>query len=496
MKSLWLESAPRIPTDAFKEGGQYDSVVVGAGITGLTVATLLARSGQRVAVLEARSAGAVTTGNSTAKVSLLQGTQLSSIIKHHGAALARHYVTGNREGQSWLLRFCDENGISYDVRDAVNYAVTDDGARLLSEERDACANSGLTAVLEDSSSDLPFPVTRTLRAAGQAQVHPMEVLSALAADLRKHSGELVEDVRVTGVKAGSTKGERTTLQTSRGEVTAANVIVATGTPILDRGGHFSVLQPHRSYAVAFTVQDEIPGAMYLSVDSPSRTLRNATVEGRPYLIVGGNGHTVGRQAHTQSLVDDIIRWTQEHFPTAQPSFSWSAQDYTPASSVPYVGRMPIGGQAIYAATGFNKWGFTNGVAAALALSAEILGGNMPWAKELYKTRVGKQDALSTAKTNAGVGVEMVSGWLGGLVRASHAQPPEGQGVVVREGARPVGICQIAGITHRVSAVCTHLGGVLSWNDAEQSWDCPLHGSRFTHNGVRLEGPATRDLQSP
>ncbi|MDF9277568.1 FAD-dependent oxidoreductase [Arthrobacter sp. EH-1B-1] len=495
MKSLWLESSPRIPVDTFQADGQYDSVVVGAGITGLTTATLLARSGQRVAVLEARTVGAVTTGNSTAKVSLLQGTQLSSVIKHHGAALARHYVTANREGQSWLLRFCDENNVSYDVRDAFNYAITDDGARLLGEERDACATSGLSAVLEDSS-ELPFPVTRTLRVAGQAQVHPLEVLAALAADLRKHSGELIEGVRVTGVKAGSTKGERSTIQTSLGEISAASVIIATGTPILDRGGHFSVLRPHRSYAVAFTVQDEIPQGMYLSVDSPSRTLRTAMVEGRPYLIVGGNGHTVGREAHTQSLVDDIIRWTQEHFPTAQAAFSWSAQDYQPASSVPYVGKMPVGGQSIYAATGFNKWGFTNGVAAGLALSAEILGGQMPWAKELYKTRVGKQDALSTAKTNAGVGVEMVTGWLGGLARTSHARPAEGQGVIVREGARPVGVCQIAGVTHRVSAVCPHLGGVLSWNDAEQSWDCPLHGSRFTHDGVRLEGPATRDLQAP
>lgn len=495
MKSLWLESSPRIPTDTFQEGAQYDSVVVGAGITGLTTATLLARSGQRVAVLEARTVGAVTTGNSTGKVSLLHGTQLSSIIRHHGAGLARHYVSGNREGQAWLLRLCDEHGVGYDVRDAINYAITDDGARLLSEERDACANSGLTAVLQDSS-DLPFPVTRTLRVPGQAQVHPMKVLAALASDIREHSGRLIEGVRVTGVKAGSTKGERTTLQTSLGEVSAGNVIIATGTPILDRGGHFSVLQPHRSYAVAFPVQDELPTGMYLSIDSPSRTLRNALVEGRPYLIVGGNGHAVGRQAHTQSLVDDIIRWTQEHFPSALPAFSWSAQDYQPASSVPYVGRMPIGGQFIYAATGFNKWGFTNGVAAALALSAEILGGNMPWAKELYKTRLGKQDAMSTAKVNAGAGLEMVTGWLGGLARATHARPPEGQGVIVREGARPVGICQIDGVTHRVSAVCPHLGGVLNWNDAERSWDCPLHGSRFTHAGERLEGPATRDLQAP
>ncbi len=495
MKSLWLESSPQIPTDDFAANAHYDSVVVGAGITGLTAAALLARSGQRVAVLEARSVGAVATGNSTAKVSLLQGTQLSTIIKHHNAGLARHYVTGNREGQSWLLRLLDEHGVGYDTRDAINYAVTDDGARALSEERDACANAGLTAYLEDDS-ELPFPVQRVLRVPNQAQVHPMEALAVLAADLRKHSGQLIDGVRVTGVKTGNVKGDRITVNSDSGDVTANNLVIATGTPILDRGGHFSVLEPHRSYAVAFTVQDEIPAAMYLSVDSPSRSLRTAVVEGRQYLIVGGNGHPVGRQSHTQSLVDDIIRWTQENFPTAQAAFNWSAQDYRPTSSVPFVGKMPVGGHAIYTATGYNKWGFTNGVAAGLGLSAEILGGHMPWAMELYKPRLGAQDALTTAKAGAGVGLEMVTGWLSGLARTSHAQPPEGQGVVVREGARPVGVCQVDGKSHRVSAVCPHMGGVLSWNDAERSWDCPLHGSRFTFDGARLEGPATRDLSAP
>jgi len=147
------------------------------------------------------------------------------------------------------------------------------------------------------------------------------------------------------------------------------------------------------------------------------------------------------------------------------------------------------------ATGYNKWGMTNSVAAALSLTSLILEGAKPWARELYKTRVAPQDAFSTVQTNASVGVELVSGWLSGLVRTSETAPPEGQGTVVRDNARPVGVSTVDGTTRRVSAVCTHLGGVLSWNDAECTWDCPLHGSRFSADGVVLEGPATRDLDT-
>ncbi|WP_043442433.1 FAD-dependent oxidoreductase [Arthrobacter sp. L77] len=490
MRSLWLDTAPHIPTDSLPARAAYDAVVVGAGLTGLTTALLLSRAGRRVAVLEARTAGAVTTGNTTAKLSLLQGTAISAILKHHDVELARAYVLGNREGQSWLLRFCDENGIGYQTRDAVEYATTDSGARKLTDEHEACVAAGLATEL-GSAATLPFPVRKTLRLRDQAQFHPLEVLAGLASEFRRHGGTLVEGVRVEGVARTGAHGVE--LKTSAGPVTASDVVLATGIPILDRGGYFAVLQPMRSYCVALTVEGDVPEDMYLSADSPTRSLRTAVVGGTTYLVVGGNGHKVGHSTNTQARVDGLTRWARGYFPTARPAYAWSAQDYTPAAAVPYVGRVPAGGGHVYAATGYNKWGMTNAVAASLALSGEILGGNMPWAETLYRTRVSPADALQTAQANAVVGMEMVSGWLGGLARSSSSTPGEGEGRVIREGARPVGVCTVDGIQHRVSAVCPHLKGILAWNDAERSWDCPLHGSRFTADGKLLEGPSTSDL---
>src|SRR5918998_879789 len=122
MTSLWLDRSRTIESDPFLADTAYDDVVVGAGLTGMVTATLLARAGRRVAVLEARHVGAVTTGNTTAKLSLLQGTMLSNIVQHHSERVAEAYVEGNREALAWALRYGEDHGVPIERRDADTHA--------------------------------------------------------------------------------------------------------------------------------------------------------------------------------------------------------------------------------------------------------------------------------------------------------------------------------------------------------------------------------------
>ena len=213
-------------------------------------------------------------------------------------------------------------------------------------------------------------------------------------------------------------------------------------------------------------------------------------------MVGGNNHIVGRAESPQEQVEDLQAWTQENFPGAELTHSWSAQDYRPADYVPFVGKLPRGGGSIYVATGYNKWGMTNAVAAALAISAEILGGHMPWAETLSERSATAAAALTGAKDNLEVGARMATDWVSAELSAlPQADPEEGQGHVGRTGGKPVGVSTVGGTTRRVSAICPHMGGVLNWNDAECTWDCPLHASRFGPDGTVLEGPALRNLKA-
>ncbi|WP_121254700.1 FAD-dependent oxidoreductase [Nocardioides ferulae] len=494
LTSVWRARRPRTEPDAPEVGGHYDIVVIGAGLTGLTTAGLLARAGRSVLVLEARHVGAGTTQGSTAKISLLQGLQFSRISRRQPTGVLRDYAEGNREAQAWLARFCGDHGVAMQRRAAYTYAHGAIGERMARAELKAVRKAGLDAEWVDELS-LPYPTRGGVRMDDQCQVDPVELLEALAADAVAHGVTLVEGARVQRVHGH----EPTRVITEHGAATAENLIVATNLPILDRGGFFARAKPARSYGLAYRTPVQAVDGMYLSADAPSRSLRDAPADdGGHLLLVGGNGHKVGAPISEQSRIDDLRAWTAEHYPQAVETHAWSAQDYVPHHGLPYVGPLLPGRDDILVAGGYSKWGMTNGVAAALALSGQLLGGHMTWARAFRSWTPRELTGLpQSAYLNAEVGLELTWGYLRPLrhAGAQGAAPGEGDGFVRYDGpGRPTAVSRVDGVERRVSAVCTHLGGVLRWNDAEASWDCPLHGSRFGPDGRVLEGVATCPLK--
>ncbi|HEX3206304.1 MAG TPA: FAD-dependent oxidoreductase, partial [Propionibacteriaceae bacterium] len=494
LASIWLDPPPTIESDRFDSDAHYDVAVVGAGLTGLATALLLARAGRRVVVLEARSVGAVTTGHSTAKVSLLQGTRLSTILSNHTEHVAGAYVEGNREAQAWLLAYASEHGVSMEHRDAYTYAGTQSGASAIRREFDIARRVGLPVEMTDAV-ELPYPTYAALCLPDQLQVDPMDVLAALARGLRVAGGVLIEGVRVTKVA----QDESCELLTAAGNVTADTVVLATGLPFLDRGLYFAKVTAHRSYVLAFRRATQIPHGMYISADQPTRSLRTALHDGEELLLVGGNGHPVGRHpVNPSELVTDLTDWTRRWFQGAERTHVWSAQDYVAHGGVPFVGKLPRGGGHMYLATGYSKWGMTNAVAAAMRISGEILDEVPSWARTLG-TRVSKPaSAVRYFRANAAIGFAAAQGWLDAELhplKEEERTPPEGTGVVGAVRGEPVAISTVAGRTCAVSAICTHLGGIVRFNDLEKSWDCPLHGSRFAADGTLLEGPSNSNLKS-
>lgn len=497
MTSLWLadrEERPLALTPLDETDRSADVVVVGAGITGLITAVLLARAGKDVLVLEAHTAGAGTTGNTTAKISLLQGTKMSKILKKHGVNIAKQYVEGNLEGQQWLVGHCEAHGLSVQREDAYTYAQSGEGITSARQELEACRTAGLDVDWVDDAGT-PFPFHGGVRLADQAQFDPMPLLDSLIVELDERNGRLAQGVRVQRVSddGGSLKLHVRTHTGAEFDVLASQCVLATGIPILDRGGYFARLTPHRSYCMAFRVPGNLTHGMYISTDSPTRSVRYAPTADGDRLIVGGAGHLVGRRANAAQSVQELASWAKVHWPGAMQTHYWSAQDYSPVDELPYVGPILPGHEKIFVATGFDKWGMTNGAAAALALSSRILGGRMDWAAAFASWSPHELSGIPAAmKANLEVGFNLAKGWIAPVTRIGSSPPDDG-GVVSGPPWHLEACSVIDGVEHRVSPVCPHLGGIVNWNDADESWECPLHGSRFAPDGTLLEGPATRNL---
>ncbi|WP_217178618.1 FAD-dependent oxidoreductase [Streptomyces sp. AC495_CC817] len=500
MTPLW-KLGPTVPLGSpFEPGARHDAVIVGAGLTGLSTAVMLAEAGLDVAVIDAGEVAALASGANTGKLSLLQGDRLAAIRRHHPASLVRAYVDANRDGMQWLTAFAESSDVPYSTVTDHSYAQGPAGFDTLRAQYDAAREAGLPArMLSAAELPAPFPLARAVALDDQATIDPVLVAQALARRLLASGGTLHDRIRVTAAHAAPD----TRVETTAGPLFARHVVLATGVPVLDRGLTFMKVRGLRSYCVSFRVPAATLEGTFISVDGPTRSIRPVTETDGPVgtaqLVVGGNGHPVGRSDGETAAVDELVDWTRRHFPDAEETNRWSAQDYESHNLIPFVGALPRGLGRIRFATGYAKWGLTNAPAAALRLTAEILGtrrrDRAAWMTTIGTRLTVPADLARGAVEGARVAAAAATGWTAAERRpVPVSRPAEGDGVVANRGLRPVGISTVDGVTRAVDAVCTHLGGVLDWNDAECTWDCPLHASRFAPDGRRLEGPAVDDLR--
>lgn len=482
--SLWIagtEVGDFAPLDG---DASADVVVVGAGLTGLTTARLLAAAGASVLVVDAGPICAGATGFTTAKITSLHGMIYTEIADRWGPDRARLYGEANEAAIAEIARLVEADSIdcSFERRAHILYASDPADAEGVRREASLAGELGLP-VSPATETDLPFDVAAAARFERQAQFHPREYCLGLARATIASGGRIHTHTRATQIDDG-------VVVTDRGELRAGAVVVATHLPIREMGGYFARTEPHRSYLLALEVEGDRPADMYISAGALTRSLRTAG----DYLLVGGEGHKVGESPDTGEHYRNLESWARRHFSVRSVAYRWSAQDWRSADGLPFIGRMP-GHESVYVATAFRKWGMTHGTIAAMCIRDLLAGAENPWLAVYDATRLAPtKSAKRVVTANAGV----VGHFVGDRLRAgsgdSLAELAPGAGAVVRRGGRAIAAYRDdAGTLQAVSAACTHLGCLVTFNTAERSWDCPCHGSRFGLDGRVLEGPAVDDL---
>ena len=470
----------------------FDVAVVGGGITGLTTALLLARAGRSVCVLEQAAVAAGTSGHTTAKVTSQHHLTYARLRRSHGREGAATYGAAMEAVKELVASLAGE-GIDCDLRRRPAYVFgTRPGERVLVDrEAHAAIEAGLPATVTEDVP-LPFPTTGGLRFDNQVELHVRKYLLGLVDRLLAAGGEIFDHTRALGV---SESGEHCEVATGSGRVRANEVVVATLLPFLDRGLYFARAHAQRSYVLTARVTGGLPDAMLISAAPPTRSVRSVPYDGTELLMLGGEGHHVGSTKAGPDRYERLAAYASEHWNVVSFEHRWSSQDYLPDDGVPFIGRLNLLSRRIHVATGLKKWGMTAGTLAGRLIADAIQGTPNDWAPMFSSTRVKPVAASRRFLTENGrVGLRMVADRVlaPGLRDIERLAAGEG-GIVTSNGHKVAGYRDETGGLWAVSTRCTHLGCQVTWNDAEHTWDCPCHGSRFRTDGSVIEGPATRPL---
>ena len=492
--SLWLDNDDRLGAHSLDRDVETDVCICGAGITGLTAAVALARAGRSVVVLDMHEVGAGVSGNTTAKLTSLHQTVYAELRRKFGRSGAATYAAANEDAIAWVADQVAGLDIECGFRRRANYTYTEsaDEVSKLENEAEAAQEAGLAARFV-KSTPLPFGVKGAVVLDEQAEFDPYPYLLALAREVQRCGGSIYEHTTATHVGEGSRPEVRT--QSGR-TVKARDVIVATHYPFLDRGLYFPRLTPKRSYAIAARVAGPVPAGMFINVEQPTRSIRaHRTAAGEEFLIVGGEGHNAGEEGETtHARYLALAAFARERLGATEVTHRWSAHDPITADGLPFAGRLTPLSRHVWVATGFRKWGLTNGTAMGAILADRIQGIENPYAG-LFDTM--RFTPLRSAPGVAKEGLKDARHWIGDRLRrpASLDEVGPGDGRIVKTDGRLVAAARDDdGTLHCVSPVCTHLGCRVAFNRAERTWDCPCHGSRFAVDGAVLEGPAVDPLE--
>jgi len=428
-KSVWTDNVNLPEFDSLSTDAKTDVLIVGGGLCGIMCAYYLEQAGVDYILVEGNEIASGITKNTTAKITSQHGLIYSKLLKGGGKEKAQMYLEANQKALEEYERLCHNIDCDFEKKDAYTYSMND---RAKIEEEVSAVNSlGFNADFVQITQ-LPFEIKGAIRFKNQAQFNPLKFIAKIAEGLKIYKDTFVRELTPTEVI------------TNKGRIRAKKIIAATHFPFLNKhGSYFVKLYQHRSYVSAFDIAPNLNG-MYVDEDKKGLSFRNY----KNLLLVGGSGHRTGKQS---GAWEDLSNFAREYYPDARQQYRWAAQDCMSLDGVPYIGQYSKNTPEMYVASGFNKWGITSSVVAAMILSDMVQEKKNDFAEVFSPQR-------------------------------SMLKPQ-----LVANGVEAT-----LNILTPTAKRCPHLGCALKWNKAEHTWDCPCHGSRFESDGTLIDNPSMGD----
>ena len=490
--SLWLATRQAPSFNPLDRDLDVDIAIVGGGISGLTAAVLLSRAGARIAVFERDRVGSGETGHTTSHLTEAVDARYQTVIKDFGLDGARLVAESKRDAIARIESLASTLGVTFEHAPGYLYTEREKDLEFLAKELDAARRAGCAVEWVDDVP-LPFATKGAVRWDAQGQVHASEYLFALAKEAVTRGVAIFDRTPVKNVH----EGEPCRIETGQGAVAARHVLVAANVPVNNRVLLHTKIAAYRSYAIASEVEPGYLRGLFWDTDKPYHYTRPQEVDGRWYLIIGGEDHRTGEETDTESHYESLLDYARARFPLGPVKYRWSGQIIEPVDGLPFIGPNS-GSSHVYVATGYAGNGITYGTLAGMMFADYANGRANKYAALYDATRVKPLAAAYDYVTeNVSFPVHLVKDRLTSTnadVRSLDDLRPGRGGIFAGEDGKIAVYRDERGELHGCSPVCTHLACDVGWNMAEKTWDCPCHGSRFSPEGKVINGPAVRDLR--
>lgn len=478
------------------EDATADVVVVGGGITGLTAAYLLAAAGKRVVLLERGRCAVTDTGHTSAHLTMVTDARLSDLATRFGqnhaqavwdaglAAIAQidEVVRGHEldAGFHWVEGYL--------------HRPDHDGDGRVDDLKADAALAGELGFDAEFLGDVPLITQPGIRFEGQARIHPRKYLAGVAKAISAAGGRIHEHSEVSEFSA-----QPLSVKANGHTVTCLDVVIATHNPLVGNTSSTSAalfqtkLALYTSYVIAGRVPKGIvPDALWWDTGDPYGYLRVDPHPSYDVVIYGGEDHKTGQVSDTVACYARLEQRLATLIPQVELTHRWSGQVIETPDGLPYIG---LSAEHQYSATGYAGNGLTFGTLAAMMIADAILERENPWTELFDPGRKALGRSLwEYIKENADYPYYKMRDRVAGSDGRSIRAVKRGEGKIIeRNGAKVAAFRGDDGAVTLRSANCTHMGCVVAWNQAERTWDCPCHGSRFTPTGKVISGPAESPL---
>ncbi len=490
--SFWSQQVTAADFPPLPENVESEVVIIGCGIAGLTCAYLLLKEGKSVTILNDGNLLSGQTCRTTGHLTYMLDDRFFDLEEMFGTDGLKLALQSHKEAIDLIERICRDESIECDFERLTSYLFNAPGMPLdiLEKEYQALLRAEIKEAQLVPSTFSFFESSKMLSLPQQAQFHALKYISALSHIVQKMGGKIY-DAHVVDVSGGKQCAAKTNKNIT---VKGSFIIVATNTPVNNRFVMHTKQAAYRTYVIAkYIPKDTVPKALYYDTLDPYHYIRVYSESERDLLIIGGEDHKTGQMEDSLSCYDRLLRWTKIRFPFFDKAdFEWSGQIIEPVDSLAFIGKNPME-ENVFLITGDSGNGLTHSSLGALLIRDLILGKDSPYAKLYDPAR--KTISLSSLKEFATENLNVGAQYAAWVVPSEEKDIASECGQVIKNKRNKIAVYKDEnGEVFQFSAVCPHLGCIVKWNNAEKTWDCPCHGSRFTCKGKVINGPAVSDLE--